>query len=98
MPPAADLVSQPSALSRCSIASLEYSSSSMIRTRGLRFSIALISLPSRSHKADLQALLRALLHIFFSLLTPSVGKQGRRHCQSSFVICHLSFVICSLSS
>jgi hypothetical protein len=32
-------------------------------TRGLRFSIALITLPSRSHKADLQTLLRALLNI-----------------------------------
>ena len=44
-PPAADLVSQPSALSRCSTASREYSSSSMIRMRGLCFTIALIYLP-----------------------------------------------------
>src|SRR5262245_5230790 len=66
----------------------------MIRMRGLCFSIALISLPSRSHKADLQTPLRAILWTIFS---PYSECKVAREAPLPFVICHLSFAICHLS-
>src|SRR2546427_9966589 len=66
----------------------------MIRMRGLCFSIALISLPTRSHKAILQTLLRALLQTF---LSPYSECEEAREAPLSFVICHLSFFICHSS-